>query len=265
MDIDVFPNSIEYWGPTGMAFFRNVQARWMPLSGPSRITVALERPGASGDGGVYSDRIELQDIRPHFPVPDLSAEARYGRHWGYVELAGILRWIEWEDVGNEQFDLSGDALGWGLNLSSNLKPTSNDVIRFSALYGEGVQNYLNDAPADIGIARNEGSTISPVVGEALPVFGLVAFLDHSWSKLLSTSVGYSRVDIENSDLQAPTAFESGQYGLLNLLYYPASNVMMGIEGQWGHRDNFTDDFSPDDFRIQASFRYNFSENFGGTE
>ena len=24
MDIDVFPNSVEYWGPNGMAFFRNV-------------------------------------------------------------------------------------------------------------------------------------------------------------------------------------------------------------------------------------------------
>ena len=27
MDPDVFPNSLEYWGPTGMVFFRNVQLR----------------------------------------------------------------------------------------------------------------------------------------------------------------------------------------------------------------------------------------------
>jgi len=27
MDIDVFPNTLEYWGPNGMAFFRNVQLR----------------------------------------------------------------------------------------------------------------------------------------------------------------------------------------------------------------------------------------------
>ncbi len=43
MDIDVFPNSIEYWGPPGMAFYRNVQVRWMPLQGDSRVTVAIER------------------------------------------------------------------------------------------------------------------------------------------------------------------------------------------------------------------------------
>ncbi|MCK7517823.1 MAG: hypothetical protein MZV64_08995 [Ignavibacteriales bacterium] len=33
MDIDVFPNSVEYWGPNGMAFFRNVQFRYMPIKG----------------------------------------------------------------------------------------------------------------------------------------------------------------------------------------------------------------------------------------
>ena len=31
MDIDVFPNSLEYWGPNGMVFFRNVQVRFMPI------------------------------------------------------------------------------------------------------------------------------------------------------------------------------------------------------------------------------------------
>jgi hypothetical protein len=43
MDIDVFPNSLEYWGPTGMVFFRNVQLRWTPVKGDTRVTVALER------------------------------------------------------------------------------------------------------------------------------------------------------------------------------------------------------------------------------
>src|SRR5688572_5186862 len=67
MDIDVFPNTVEYWGPTGMAFFRNVQLRFMPIQGPTRLTIALERPGASADQGIYSDRIELADVKPRFP------------------------------------------------------------------------------------------------------------------------------------------------------------------------------------------------------
>lgn len=72
MDPDVFPNSLEYWGPNGMVFFRNVQVRWTPWSrGDSNFMIALERPGASGDQGIYADRIELQNIRARFRWPDV--------------------------------------------------------------------------------------------------------------------------------------------------------------------------------------------------
>src|SRR5687768_10704968 len=99
MDIDVFPNSVEYWGPNGMAFFRNVQIRWMPIQGDTRLTIAIERPGASGDQGDFADRIELSGIQGRFPYPDVSAEFRLGGgDWGYVEIAGIARYIKWEDT-----------------------------------------------------------------------------------------------------------------------------------------------------------------------
>ena len=38
MDPDVFPNSVEYWGPNGMVFFRNVQVRWMPWQKATRTS-----------------------------------------------------------------------------------------------------------------------------------------------------------------------------------------------------------------------------------
>jgi hypothetical protein len=263
MDIDVFPNTVEYWGPPGMAFFRNIQVRWMPIKGDTRLTVALERPGASADQGDYAGRIELQDIRPKFPLPDLSAEYRLGRPWGYVELAGILRRMEWEDLNADQFDLSGDALGWGLNLSSNLKFGTNDVVRLSAVVGEGIENYMNDAPADVGIENRPGT--GPVEGVALPLLGLVAFLDHTWSKRASTSIGYSSIDIDNSAGQSDDAFSIGHYAIGNLMFYPAPGLMSGIELQWGRRENFRDDFQADIFKVQFSFKYNFSQKFGGTE
>src|SRR5262249_24388533 len=121
MDPDVFPNSIEYWGPPGMVFYRNVQVRWMPIQGDTRVTIALERPGASADAGNYADRLQLQDVKAKFSFPDVSAEGRYGRGWGYVKLSGILRVIQWDDLGTDAVDLSGGTVGWGLNLSSNLK------------------------------------------------------------------------------------------------------------------------------------------------
>ena len=260
MDIDVFPNSLEYWGPTGMVFFRNVQVRWMPIQGDTRLTVALERPGASADGGVYADRVELQDVRPHFPLPDLSAEYRLGRTWGYVELAGIVRQIEWEDQGTDQFDLSGDALGWGVSLSSNLK-FGKDVLRLQGVVGEGIQNYMNDAPADVGVENNPGNASAPVKGVALPMVGVTAFLDHTWNEKFTSSIGYSGIDIDNTEQQTPSSFEAGHYALANVLYMPVPNVTTGVEFQFGKRENFRDGFTADIARIQFSFKYNFAKSF----
>ena len=139
MDIDVFPNSVEYWGPTGMVFFRNVQLRWTPWSnGDSRFAIALERPGASADQGDFAGRIALQDVKGRFPLPDLSAHYRRAGGWGHVQFSGIVRQMKWDDLNTDQFDLSGDATGWGLHLSSNVKIAKKHVARMSVVYGEGI-------------------------------------------------------------------------------------------------------------------------------
>ncbi len=79
----------------------------------------------------------------------------------------------------------------------------------------------------------------------------------------STSAGYSRVDISNSDLQAANAYKNGQYASFNLLATPVKNVMMGGEFQWAHRENFSDGFSVNDVRLQFSFKYSFGYKIGG--
>ena len=109
---------------TGWSSFRNVQLRWTPIDGDTKLIFALERPGASGDSGKYSDRIELQDIKGHFPYPDFTAQFHYGGAWGHVQLAGIVRYIGWTDTVQDAFDLSDHAIGWGLNLSSVIKSAS---------------------------------------------------------------------------------------------------------------------------------------------
>ena len=261
MDPDVFPNSIEYWGPNGMVFFRNVQLRWTPIQGDNIFMVALERPGASGDQGIVSDRVELSGIQARFPAPDLSAQYRMNRDWGHLQFSAIARYIKWDDTLVDAFDLSGSAVGWGAHVATNVK-LGPGVFRGSVVYGEGIQNYMNDAPVDIGAKLNPGDPITPVDGEALPILGVVAFYDINWSEQWTSSVGYSLVDIDNSDLQSASAFQKGEYALVNLLHYPVKNVMYGPELQWGKRTNNSDGFSSDDFRIQFSARYNFGKSFG---
>ena len=264
MDVDVFPTALEYWGPSGTVDFRNVQVRWMPIRGDTRLTFAVERPGGSGDEGLLADRIELQNVQARFPMPDFSGEYRVGAGWGYVEAAGVLRRIQLDDLLDDGFDLDQSIFGWGVSLSSNLKPTAADTLRLQLVFGEGMENYMNDPPPDVGIERNPGGgPTRPIKGAALPLIGLVAFLEHKWNARWSSTVGYSLLDIDNTEGQTPAAFNEGHYALGNLLYTPVRNVMVGGELQYGRRENSSDGFSSDDFRIQFSFKYNFSVSLGG--
>jgi hypothetical protein len=256
---------LDYWGPNGMLFFRNVQVFWEPFNdGLSNARIALEAPGASGDAGVLADRVELQNIKPRFPAPDITGHYRFGKKRGYIQIGGALRYIGYDDLlPNDAFDLSGHVWGWGVSASSNVSLGSRDVLRLQAIQGEGVENYFNDAPVDVGIHSNPGNTRTPVVGKALGDRGLVIYLDHNWSDKLSSAIGYSRVDIDNSDGQSPNAYKSGQYVSGNLLISPVKNVMMGGELQYAHRENNTDGFKVDDVRLQFSFKYSFSASVGG--
>ena len=174
--------------------------------------------------------------------------------------------MKWEDqlVPEGELDLSGDAIGWGLNLSSNLKLGKDNVVRLSVLYGAGVQNYMNDAPVDVAIDTTEKN------GVAIPLLGVVAFLEHNWSDKFATAIGFSMLDIDNTNGQSYNAFSMGQYAIGNIIYYPVPNVMMVAELQYGKRENlgelpstdpdYNKDYlkTADIVKVQFSFKYNFS-------
>ena len=262
MDGDVFPNILEYWGPNGMLYFRQPQVRWMPIVGPTHLYIALERPGGSGDAGNYADRVEIQNVRARFPLPDLSAHYRHAENWGYLQLGGIVRYLKLDDLlTDDAFNLDKSMVGWGVSLSSNVKAGRDNTFRFQTVYGEAIENYFNDAPADVAAKVNVNDAVRPIEATTLPVWSAVLYLDHTWNKRLSTAIGYSRVDITNSSGQAPSALRDGQYASLNLLFTPAKNIMMGGEFQWARRDNFSDGFNSDDFKMQFGFKYNFGVHF----
>ena len=66
---------------------------------------------------------------------------------------------------------------------------------------------MNDAPVDVGVVLNLQDPVTPLLGETLPIIGIVVFLDHAWNAKFSSSFGYSRTDIDNTDGQAPDAYQ----------------------------------------------------------
>jgi hypothetical protein len=172
-----------------------------------------------------------------------------------------VRKIAWVDTNPGQFNLSGTAIGWGVNTSSNIKFTKKDTGRFSVVYGTGIENYMNDAPSDVSVQNNFSNPNKPLKGVPLPVLGIVAFVDHNWSERFSSAIGYSMVNIENSNEMLADSYHQGHYALGNLLYHPVKQVTIGGEFQFGRRVNFSDGFNYNDYKMQFSFRYDWSKGF----
>ena len=260
MDLDVMPITLDYWGPMTRVFNFNVQLRYIPIQKENEnLMFALERPGGTSDGGDYTNSIELQNVKPVFNLPNLTAHYRNGGNWGYVQVSGVAKSMKWKDAsGSSTTNLSGSAFGWGLNLNTVVNATKNITIKFQGVGGKGIENYIADAPADITLKSNPGNVSKPFIGAALPVLGFFCFTEIEWTKKFRSSIGYSMERVNNSDLQSSNDFKKGQYALLNLRYYPVDNVMAGIEYQYGRRDNFSDGFHSIANKVQFSCRINFS-------
>ncbi len=250
MDPAVFPNTIDYWGPSGMIFLRNPQIRWTPMRDDSgEFAIALESPGSALDTGKLQDVAPSLDVDPRTVAPDLSAHWRTTGDWGHFQLAGILRSVGWEVASNPKGEPKGEEFGWGLNASAVLNFFDKDALRMQLAYGEGIASYINDGGSDIGPDKN----FRP---EVLPLLGWLVYYDHYWSDQWSTSLGWSMVDQDNSHNQFDDAFHQSQYGNLNLLYYPTNDVLIGGELVHG-KLKLKDGSSETDTRLQMSLKYYF--------
>ena len=266
MDGDLFPNTIDYWGPPGMVYLRNPQVRLTYKMGSHELAVAIEAPSNDVDPGAIRilDPELAANLRGDQKMPDFTAHYRYAGDWGHIQLAGILRRVGYETLGSTNNEPKGSKLGWGVNGTTNIKLFKKDVLHLGVVYGQGIASYMNDGGVDLApIAQilPAQPTIPPTPPAlqpgVAPLLGITAFYDHYWSDKWSTSLGWSETHLDNTNFQEPTAFRSGQYASINLLFTPDSHLMMGTEFLWGQRED-KDGAVGHDTRVQLSFKYSFT-------
>ena len=186
--------------------------------------------------------------------PDLTAQYRYQDTWGHVQLAAIVRNVAYDSVGTPDNKPKGSEPGWGVDLTGHVNFLESDKLLLGVVYGDGIASYLNDGGVDLA---PEGSFPDNVRPQAVPLLGVSAYYDHYWSSRWSTSLGYSITQVDNANLQEPSAYRSGEYASINLLYTPVKNLLVGGEFLWGERtDNST--ASGQDLRFQFSVKYDFA-------
>jgi len=261
MDVDLFPNVIDYWGPPGMVFLRNPQIRWTPIQDESwKLAFAVEAPGAgidAGKAGLVDPALAASSWNKY---PDLTGMARYTDSWGHFQFSTILRSLGVEGTTGTGDRFHRRAVGWGLNfgnvleLGSLVESLKGDQLITGVVYGYGIANYMNDGGNDI--APDAGGTAT-----AVPTLGWLAYYQRAWNDRWTSAIGYSEHRQYNVGGQLANAFTQADYMNVNVLWRPVPEMFVGPEFLWGRRKN-EDSNGGSDSRVQVSFHYDFGGSIG---
>lgn len=245
MDVDAYPNTLDYNGPNSMTFGRQVQFRvTLPVSKTTDVVLALEDPES------FLTLPDESSFKALKQVPDVTASIQYSKNGSHLRFASVLHPIVYQNTLQER-ELK---VGYGLTASGVLQqPGNKDNFVFQASYGKGISKYINDIGPDNydGIYNPASSSL-----EILGVWGLSASYDHWWSDKFSSTAGWGYLNLENDGVLADQSFKSSNYGVLNLIYYPNSFIKGGIEYLYGTRKNVNGD-SANNSRIQLSLQFRF--------
>jgi hypothetical protein len=250
MNLDLFPNTLDYWGPSGMIFVRNPQVRYTPLRTEAmKLAFSLESPYAAVDTGKLP--LEGLGLTSWTKYPDVVGKFSMMGGWGFFDVGGIVRSVGYKSTTTANGDPSGAKTGYGVTADASVNLFSKDRITSQVTYGKGIASYMNDGGVDLAPAGGIGQG-----AELVQSIGVMLYYDHYWSDAWASSIGVSGHRQDNTAGQAANAFKQGSYASTNILYTPAKNVLWGAEFLWGQKEQL-DGNSGIDTRVQFTGQFKF--------
>lgn len=246
MDIDAFPDVVDYQGPNGIVNKRQPQIRYtLPIhKGDTKFQLfaSIEQPESKID--VDSDEFpDGATVLSH--TPDGVAGFRWEGDLGHLQGAALFRELSFETDNGP----SEDTFGWGVSLSAAVNTFKEDTLFLQATYGEGVGRYINDLSGEnMDAALDDGRL------EAIPVWAAMAGYTHHWNDHWRSTIsgGYVHADPPNS--LGRFAIDTTLYGSVNLMWHPTKSFRMGLEYLYGRKET-SDDLERDAHRFNFVMRY----------
>lgn len=228
MDIDAFPDVVDYQGPNGIVNRRQPQIRYtLPVYdqlGKVQLFASVEQP----ESRIDTDTPEFDPGASNVShIPDSVAGFRWEGDVGHVQGATIFRELSYENDGGSD----DNVFGWGVSLSGSLNVGEDDKLSAQATYGEGISRYINDLSGEELDAALAGGHF-----EAIPVFAAMAGYTHRWNDQWRSTISGGYVHAHAPDSLGPYAIDNTLYGSVNLMWHPTQSFRMGLEYLYGRKE-----------------------------
>jgi len=228
-DPAALPPTVDAQGPCNKISPTSVLVRYMPvLKDKWYLAVSAETPSASiGDDGVATKALASW-------LPDFAAFAQYqwtpGQH---VRLAGIVRSLGYRDlVAGQDHNL----FGWGMQLSSVVRPLSQLTAYLTFNYGRGIGSLGGDLLIGrydlIADPARTGTLYAPAS------LGWCAGLQYNFRHDLFMSVTASQCRLLPLHAVSPDEYKYGVFSAVNVFWNMSPRIQVAAEYDFAARHNF---------------------------
>jgi hypothetical protein len=251
MDVDNYPETVDFNGPIGATFIRQPVIRYTHATPKlGSFIVALENSVS-----YVLDDTGTAMASSHSRMPDLVLRWDKGWGWGATSLRGVTQELRVDDGAG----LEASTRGWGAAASVLLKVRGgSDLLMAQVTGGSGIGRYLNYI---------EGAAYDPAADEIVveEAFGVIAGYTYRPTPWLRMNLVYGMTrnfDNDYTDFAAANGLDTGRFGVnrmvqqghLGAIFTPIPAVDLGIEGIVGQRETLTGD-TGDLIRLNLMARY----------
>lgn len=243
MDLPSFPEVVDFGGPVGEMFVRQVGVRWtQPFSAgksSGNWAIALENPET------VVSRAGLTPLRADDDrYPDIVGKIDFNTAMGHYAITGMARNIR-IDTPASRDNKWGGVIGVG----GRVPTFGKDDFRFSANYGNVLGRYTVGFLPD-GNLDASGNLDLPQQWAAQMSY------HHFWTEQLRSSLILGGVAAKNKSSASSVTNKNAQSVHLNLIWSPVKNTNFGLE-YIGARREIENGQSGTLNRVQASAQYLF--------
>ena len=222
------PLLVDGQGPNAYVSTTAVLVRWMHQIKQSWIVAgSVEMPQSF----VGANGTTTQAIDDWFP--NLAAFSQY--EWApnqHVRLAGIMRMLPYRNVVTST---NHNEIGWGIQLSSVMRPFKPLTLYFMGNYGQGISSLTGDLMMgnyDLVDNPNQAGTMY-----APRLFGWYGAAQYHFSPTLFTGLTVGQLRYLPEHTQQADMYRYGLYSALNLFWNITPRIQLGGEYNLGKRQN----------------------------